>query len=43
MEKWNIADLATFKCEERNQYSSSLMCQRCWLLLTSYVDIQNGM
>jgi uncharacterized CHY-type Zn-finger protein len=36
MEKHAIADLVNLKCEERNHYYNCLMCQRCWLLYTSY-------
>lgn len=42
-EKRNIVNLATFKYEERNQYNNRPMCQRCWLILTSYADTNNGM
>jgi len=38
MEKHNIADLVHLKCEERNHYYICLMCQRCWLLCTSYSE-----
>ena len=38
MENWEIADFVNLNCEERNRYSSSLLCQRCWLLCTSYGD-----
>jgi hypothetical protein len=42
MEKWKIADLANLKCKDRNHYNSCLICQCCWLLCTSYVDIQSN-
>jgi hypothetical protein len=42
MEKWNVADFVNLKREERNKCKSCTICGRCWLLCTSYVDIQNG-
>ena len=37
MAKCTVAQLVSLKCEESNHYSSNcLLCQRCWLLCTSY-------
>jgi hypothetical protein len=37
MEECNFAYLVSLKCEESSHYNSHfLLCQRCWLLCTSY-------
>jgi len=38
MEKWKIADFVHLKCEERNHYNNSPLCQSWWLLFTSCGD-----
>jgi hypothetical protein len=43
MDKWNIAYLASLKCEESNHYNRNcLMYQRCWLLCTSYGEYKGA-
>jgi hypothetical protein len=43
MEKCAIAYLVSLKCTESKHYNSNcLLCQRCWLLCTSYGEYKTA-